>query len=77
MRITDANGKLILDTSLFYFGDRPGTKVTLDPALHPQPWHWHSLSRYGPIVRILNGTDELLWALTPADLAAMSAKLGP
>jgi hypothetical protein len=77
VRVTDANGETLLDTSLFYFGDRPRARLSLDPARHPPPWHWHSLSRYGPVVRIVAGADELLWALTPEDLAALSARIVP
>lgn len=77
MRVTDANGETVLDTSLFYFGDRRSASLPLDPARHPSPWHWHSLSRYGPVVRIVAGADELLWALTPEDVAALSAKIVP
>ena len=70
VRIEDAMGKVIVDSSVFVSGKRKKVEVTLDPAKNPLPWKF-TASASGDNQMTYTGTDELLFAKTAADLAAI------
>lgn len=73
VRLEDRDGRILVDTSLFHYGQRRTTGVlALDPRIHPMPWRLYASSRYGPQVRLVGQPDELLLGLTPEDIDAVA-----
>lgn len=74
LRITDAAGEVIVDTSVFMAGQRPSDTVTLDAGAHPLPWRFESASS-GDCRFSFSGVEELFFARTPEDFEAILPKL--
>lgn len=64
IKLTDARGKVVLDTSIFMAGKRKEAATTLDPAKHPLPWHLLMVS-HGDNTITFQGAPELFVARKP------------
>ena len=66
VRITDANGKVVIDSSVFMSGDRKEVDVKLDPKANPSPWKVEMASS-GDCAVTFKGADELFFAVKRED----------
>jgi hypothetical protein len=64
VRITDARGKTVLDSSVFMAGQRKEVSVALDPVKNPLPWRLMTAST-GDYRVEFTGADELFFARKP------------
>jgi len=71
IRIEDATGKVVHETSLFGFGTRSSATVTLDPGQSPLPWKFYSYSTLGLALSIQNNAEELFFAKEASDFDAV------
>jgi len=74
MRITDARGDDVVDTSVFMAGERKEVTVVLDPKKNPLPWRWR-LASSGDNAIEWSGADELFVAANPDDFEVILSRL--
>ena len=70
VRITDAKGNVVIDTSVFMAGERKQVDVALNPAANPPPWRVEMASSGDCEVRF-QGAPELFFAVRPEDFGAV------
>jgi hypothetical protein len=74
LKIVDADGLVVIDTSVLPTSDRETVSVRLDPAEHALPWLFTSASS-GDNQFEFEGADELLFARTKQDLSEVLPRL--
>jgi len=66
VKITDAKGRVVIDSSVFMAGTRSEVDVVLDPGQNPSPWKFEMASS-GDCAVTFAGAEELFFALRPEE----------